>query len=309
MTRVITTILFGVCFSSASFAFTLSDFDSPDSFIADPQTGSYYVSNMAGDALAKDGNGYISKITPNGNILIQKYIGGKPSQSVLDAPKGILLSGKRIFVVDIDKVKVFDKDSGRLIQLIDLSAHGAANLTDIAMDSAENVYVSDVSTNRIYKMIPKNNYEASVFFDEGSLSEPSGLAVNPRTKSLMVVTQKAGKIIEIDAAGRSHTLKRGLPGLTGLDLDVEGNVYTASRETGEVYRIPYYGRGSLSTYLSGLAGPTDVAFDRKKLELLVPSSKNHTVTTYPKTKMVKTAPKIAPNLRVPPATAVSQRPK
>ena len=110
-----------LCIANPAFSFTLSNFDTPESFIVDPEDGSYYVSNINGGPTDKDGNGYISKISPNGNIVIQKFIGDKKDEMLLNAPKGLVIVGPNIFVTDIDAVKAFDKETGKPSVLVDLS--------------------------------------------------------------------------------------------------------------------------------------------------------------------------------------------
>ena len=266
---------------TSSFAFNLSNFDSPESMQVDPETGAYYISNVNGEPLVKDGNGYISKVTANGNTVIRKFIGGKPDNPALNAPKGLVISGKNIFVADIDVIKVFEKETGKLTATIDLTPWNVKFLNDLAMDLSGSLYVSDMFTNRIFKIDPRKNQEVKVFKESPQLGSPNGLILNPRSHNLMVVTWDSGQVLEIDPSGRIHVLKRGLKGLDGIDYDTAGNLYVSSFEKGEVYRIPFYGRGALTVFMSGLKTPADISCDRKKGELLVPSFKGNTINTYP----------------------------
>src|SRR5689334_13018222 len=93
----------------AALAFSLSDFETPEGIAVDPDDRSYFVSNINGGPTEKDANGYISKIASNGSIVIQKYIGGGKGGLVLHAPKGMVVLGRRLYVADIDTVKIFDK--------------------------------------------------------------------------------------------------------------------------------------------------------------------------------------------------------
>ncbi len=262
-----------------SYAFTLYNFETPESIQVDPDTGAYYVSNISGDPFIKDGNGYISKITATGNTVIQKFIGGKPENPLLNAPKGLWITSKEIYVTDIDAVKVFDKETGKLIETINFSSWNAKFLNDPAMDSSGLLYVSDMLTNRIFKIDTKKNNEISVFKEGAILGSPNGLMINPKSRHLMVVTWESGQILEIEPNGKVHVLKRGLKGLDGIDYDLDGNLYVSSFQNGEIYRIPFYGRGTLTTFMSGLTTPADISCDRKKYELLIPSFKDNSVMT------------------------------
>ena len=62
MKKILFILILFVGFARNAHSFALSNFDTPESFIADAEDGSYYVSNINGDPYAKDGNGTISKI-------------------------------------------------------------------------------------------------------------------------------------------------------------------------------------------------------------------------------------------------------
>lgn len=267
----------------AAQAFTLKNFDTPESFIIDPQDGSYYVSNINGKLTDKDGNGYISKIGPKGNSVIQFFIGSY-ADSVLHAPKGLAIIGEDLIVADIDTVKIFNKNSGKLKKILDLSKLGAQFLNDIAVDSSNRAFISDTLGNQIFLLESSNNYAPKPYVRGSALGQPNGLRFNPRTRSLIVVTFGSGAILEIDPMKGLHVLKRGMTALDGVDYDNDGNLFVSSFKKGEIYRIPNFGRGTFSTFASGLTTPADISVDRIKNEVLIPSFDGNQVLTRPITK-------------------------
>lgn len=269
----------GLIFTGPAAAFTRSGFDNPESFVVDPETGAYYVSNVAGSPSAKDGNGYISKISANGNVVIRKFVGGGAAEPFLNAPKGLVVRGAELWTADIDVVRVFDKETGKLLRVIDCSTLNARFLNDICLDLGGRVYVSDMLGDQILMIDPSKNYAISIFYSGAELGNPNGILFNPKTRSLMVATFKSGEILEIDRLSRIHRLKRGLKTLDGIDYDAGGNLYVASFEKGEIYKIPFYGRGPLTVFRSGLTTPADITCDRKSGELLIPSMKGNTIVT------------------------------
>ena len=279
MKKIIFIFILFIGFARNTYSFTLSNFDTPESFIVDAEDGSYYVSNVNGDPYAKDGNGYISKIQSKGNIIIQKFIGGKKGEALLHAPKGLVIVGKKLYVTDIDAVKGFDKETGKPAESYDLSKFKAKFLNDITADDKDFLYVSDTLTNQIFKINTRKKNEFTIFKEGKELGGPNGLFFNPKTKNLMVVTFMSGKILEIDHAGKVHVLKHGLLKLDGLDHDSRGNLYVSSFEKGEIYKIPHMGRGPAETFLAGLTTPADISCDRKKNELLIPSFNGNKVMT------------------------------
>ncbi len=279
MRKIIFSFILILIAAPSAYSFTLSNFETPESFIIDAEDGSYYVSNINGAPDAKDGNGYISKIQSNSNIIIQKFIGGKKDEALLHAPKGLVIVGKVLYVTDLDTVKGFDKETGKPAAIYDLSKLKAKFLNDITIDDKGFLYVSDTFTNQIFKINTQKEHDVTVFKEGKELGGPNGLFFNPKTKNLMVVTLVSGQILEIDRVGKIHVLKRGLLKLDGIDYDNQGNLYISSFEKGEIYRIPHMGRGPLETFMSGLITPADISCDRKNNELLIPSFNGNQVMT------------------------------
>ena len=259
-------------------AITVSGFEAPESALVDPADGSVFVSNINGDPLVRDGNGYLSKIEPGGSVIIQKFIAPKDP---LHAPKGLALIGDVLYVTDIDKVRGFNKTTGESVVTVDLEPHKAKFLNDLAADDHGTLYVSEFLNNRIFAIDTVNGHAPRVLVSGALLSSPNGLMVNPKTKNLMVVTWESGRLLEVDRAGRLHSLKKGLVTPDGVDYDNEGNVYVSSFERGEIYRISRWGRGRITTFQNGLVSPADIAVDRRKKELIVPSLKGNTLASVP----------------------------
>ena len=70
----------------------------PESAVFDKKNSAVYISNINGDPLKLDKNGYISKISVDGQILEKKWIKG------LDAPKGMTIFNDHLFVADVNKI-------------------------------------------------------------------------------------------------------------------------------------------------------------------------------------------------------------
>src|SRR5215510_5815377 len=74
----------------------------PESVVFDPTENVLYVSNVAGDAVDKDGKGFVSRLSPDGKIVTLEWAAG------LNAPKGLALAGERLYVSDIDELVAID---------------------------------------------------------------------------------------------------------------------------------------------------------------------------------------------------------
>src|SRR5687768_14246347 len=76
-----------------------------ESVIYDKERDVLYVSNIDGNPEAKDGNGFISKVSLDGKVTEEKWVKG------IDAPKGLGLANGKLYVTDIDRVHEIDPAS------------------------------------------------------------------------------------------------------------------------------------------------------------------------------------------------------
>jgi sugar lactone lactonase YvrE len=118
-------------------------FSAPESVFWDMAGGVFYVSNVAGDPSMKDGQGWISRLDVRGRVVEEKWVMG------LNAPKGIRVAGGVLYVADVDRlvrVQVLNK-----MMLPPIPAPGAMFLNDVAVGADGTVYVTDTSTNSVYR--------------------------------------------------------------------------------------------------------------------------------------------------------------
>ena len=98
----IKTFIFIFFISSPIYSFEIKwvvdGLNEPESAVFDKKNSAIYISNINGDPLKLDKNGYISKISVDGQILEKKWIKG------LDAPKGMTIFNDHLFVADINKI-------------------------------------------------------------------------------------------------------------------------------------------------------------------------------------------------------------
>ncbi len=280
-------IIFGILTITLSAqAFEVTGLSTPESFIVDQQSGNYYISNINGAPPQKDNNGFITKLNPDGKIIALKFVEGGRDGVTLHAPKGLSVIGTVLYVSDIDAVRGFDKETGKLLHTIDLQEMGALFLNDLTHDDRGNLYVSDTTVfvdskapGTIFKIETQNQHRTSILVRDTTLGAPNGLVIHPKTKRLMANTWGAGKILEIGADGRIKTLVEDalLKDLDGLDYDESGNLYISSFSGGTIYKIaPDL---TISVIKSGLTTPADVNMDRKNNTLLIPFFNGHAATT------------------------------
>lgn len=263
--------LFCIFLSPAS-AFEVKGLKTPESFISDTSTGNYFISNInGGGPNGKDDDGFITKLDKDGKVIALAFIDGKNKEVTLNAPKGLDIIGDVLYVSDIDFVRGFDKESGKLLYDIDFKAFNAVSLNDLTHDSQGNLYVSDWMGNFIFKIETKNSHKVSTIAKGNALGGPNGLNVHPVSGKLINVTWETGKIQEIDSGGGIKILveDRRFKNLDGIDFDNKGNMYVSSFTGGEIYKITPDLK--VDVFLKGLTSPADINIDRKKNILLIPS--------------------------------------
>jgi len=116
----------------------------PESVLIDRDKGILYVSNVNLNPWDKDGNGFISKMDKTGNIVELKWIVG------LHGPKGMGISGKSLFIADIDELVEASLETGEILNRFPVE--GKPDLNDITVGADGSVYVSGSGSNAIYQL-------------------------------------------------------------------------------------------------------------------------------------------------------------
>jgi hypothetical protein len=175
-----------------------TDVASPESAYYHAGSNAIYVSSINGQILDKDGNGYISQLSPDGKMVSAKWVTG------LNAPKGIRSVGNTLWVADIDEVVSIDVKKGQIKAHVKVD--GAPFLNDLATASDGTVYVSDSNLSRIYAV---KDGKSSVFVEGADVVEqPNGLLVDGDRLILGTIGpapargQGAGRAPEPPARGR-----------------------------------------------------------------------------------------------------------
>jgi sugar lactone lactonase YvrE len=118
-------------------------FKVPESVCLDIKNNVLYVSNINGSNVwAKDNNGSIGKMRPDGTILQAEWIRG------LHSPKGMGLFKDLLYVADLTEIVVIDISRQEIRKKIPVPY--SEQLNDITIDTKGNVYVSDSKSKRVY---------------------------------------------------------------------------------------------------------------------------------------------------------------
>jgi DNA-binding beta-propeller fold protein YncE len=242
-------------------------FEQPESALVDTANNRIVVSNIVGNPGDVDGNGYLSLLSMDGKVIARHWVDG------MDAPKGMAISGGKLYAADITKVRVVDLASGKLVSTIEVP--GAVFLNDMTQDSAGNVYVSDMLADSIYRidgdrpeLFVKDALLASpngVFADGGRLIVASwGKGINKTDFS----TAEPGGLLSIDLATKTITPLPGAQKFADLDgvIAIGDTIYATAYMTGTLYS--YHDGGTPQVVATFKPGSADIGTDGKRI--LVP---------------------------------------
>ena len=254
--------------AAPSRLFVIKEFDTPESFQYDRLSEKYFISNIGGAPTAKDGNGYISRLSADGKMDIKKFIIG------LNAPKGICFHKQTLYVTDIDRILGYDPRTGKRLSTYDLTANGAKFLNDLVAwqplaDAHEatpaRIYASDMNSDTIFALDPANK---SIEVFSRQVARPNGLAVHSDQRQLLVASW-TGKIFALDKHGNIvATIGKDFSNLDGLACDRRGRIYVSDFTQGVIYRIDP--NGKIVKIVEELTTPADISLKPDERTLLVP---------------------------------------
>jgi sugar lactone lactonase YvrE len=263
---------------------TEAGFATPESVLYHAEADVYLVSNINGSPFETDGNGFISRVSPDGKVTELKWIDGARDNVQLDAPKGMAISDGILWVADVTVVRQFDAATGE--SKGEVKVPGASFLNGVTADGAGGVYVTDTGlddkfapsgTNAI-SQISKDGKVRTLISDK-ALSGPNGIVAG-EAGSLWTVTFGSGELIQIDAKGkRGKTEKLPKGQLDGIVALEGGELLVSSWEGEAVYRgTP---GGEWKAVIEGVKSPADIGWDSKRRRVLIPGFQTNTVTIHP----------------------------
>lgn len=257
---------------------TLTGFAQPESVAWAPNQNVLYVSSINGEGTAKDGNGFISKVGPDGRMIQREWLKG------LNAPKGLGYKNGLLYIADIDELIVVDTGNGRVKARH--KAAGAKFLNDVAIDAGGRVYVSDLFGNAIWRL---NGERFGLMVSSPKLEGPNGLLVEG--DKLIVgswgvltgngfETSSEGYLLSVDrtsAAIEARFAPVPFANLDGVVADGRGGYIVSDWAHGNVYKVSASGENTLWLLLE--QGSADIAIGPNRT-VLVPMMLNNELRAY-----------------------------
>ncbi len=252
--------------------FEVTGLASPESFVVDPATGCYFISNIDGKGDEKDGKGFLTKLDPDGKVIALKFA-DSTAENPLHAPKGLAVVGKTVWAADIDHVRGYDAETGKPAGDFDLTAQKAVFLNDLAADGSGHLYVTDMRA-KFVAMITIEGGKIEILASGDHLASPNGVTIHPKRRCPIVASWDVGKVIELLPDNQSKVLYEApLKNLDGVEFDAEGTLYVSSWTGGKVFTAKE--KGEVTVLHEGMTSPADIGLDLKKRLLLIPFMKEN----------------------------------
>ena len=239
---------------------SVGGFQFPESVAYDAKEKVLYVGNFGGDkpdAAAKDGLGYISKVSLAGKILTKRAFPANSGE--MNKPKGIWIRGDRLWVTDIDSVWIFDLRTKKQNKLI-LPGIGFAN--DVAV-MGKILYVSDNRNDKLIKIEPADflNARAPKVTEvlSGKGVNPNG--IYPSRTGMLYMAGFAGPnnpraLYALGVSGQLKRLTDPFGGLDGLYELKDGSLLFTNWYNGSLSH--WSETSGVKELATGFKGPADL---------------------------------------------------
>lgn len=236
-----------------------------ESVLFDENKDILYVANINGAPGEKDGNGFISKVSLEGQVTEEKWVTG------MDAPKGMGLHDGKLYVSDIDRVHEVDTETGQITHAY--PTPGAKFLNDIAVNNGT-VYISDNRAGTVYMI---EDGEVSVWME--NLEGPNGLYSD--NGKLVMALWDAKSLNTVDLSSKEVTLQtEGIENPDGIEA-IDNNEYLVSSWNGMIHHIDGdWNKTLVLDTRQDSVSAADIEFIKSKNLLLVPTFFKNTVVAY-----------------------------
>jgi sugar lactone lactonase YvrE len=254
---------------AAAIALTVDSLETPEAARFDPQLGVYFVANINGNSVGKDGNGFISRLTRDGKVDSLKFIAGGRGGAVLNAPKGMAIKGDTLWVADIDVARAFDKRTGKPITSVSIPDARFLNDAVVGPDGA--IYLTDSGgekapgTNRVFRIENRKATAALTFAGEPN---PNGITWDSAGSRFVIVSMAAKSIFQWAPGDSVVSVITDGPGrMDGVEPLGDGRLLVTSWADSSLFLLD---ADRISKVLGGLPGPADIGLDRERGRVAVP---------------------------------------
>ena len=238
----------------------------PESVLYDGKNKVLYIANIDGQPNEKDGKGSIGRVGLDGKVLEAEWVKG------LNAPKGMGLYKKTLYVADVDQVVAIDIKDGTIDRTYPVP--GAVFLNDVTVDGKGVIYVSDSRTRKVHRI---KKGQITTYLDSSSLKGPNGLLAHDKKFYVL----DAGTMYKVEKNMQLTKVTDGMEGGTDGIENVSGDDFIVSCWGGVVYYVHADGtKEKLLDTREQKINSADIGYDSKNRILYVPTFWKNNVVAY-----------------------------
>lgn len=244
---------------------TVTGFAGPEAVRYDPDQDVYFVSNFNGQGGARDANGFISRVTPEGEIEELEFMTGT-EDAPMHAPRGMYIVDGTLWVADADGVHGFDKSTGDHVAFVDFTEHTPGFLNDVAADENGNLYVTDTGAARLYRV---EGDEVTVVVEELPYS-PNGITPTPSGEQMVLAPWNG--VLDFQAwnegSGELSAYTSATGGGNYDGIEFVGDRLLAASQMDSSLHVLENGMDSVIIQMPGR--PADIGIDTERNQVAVP---------------------------------------
>jgi DNA-binding beta-propeller fold protein YncE len=264
----------------------------PESIVQDADTGTLYCSNVGGAqatleaVVAKDGNGFISRLKPDGTVDTLKFIpqAGDPA---LNGPKGLCIIGTLLWVADIDRVVAYDLENGKQVSEFSLADKNVTFANDLVEVDGD-LLLTDTAGDQVLQLkgADRGTITAAEVIEKGVFGGANGIATDGKG-AIYLATYPVGTMPKAGGMVRAFKFGESLDNRSKLGFAVgqwdgvavapDGTVYASDWTSGGLWKLAPGGKPE--QIAKDLQGPADFCLLKDGSAILVPEMGASKITT------------------------------
>ena len=235
--------------------------------------------------MQKDGNGFISKLKPDGSVEVLKYL-PQEGEPALNGPKGMAIIGTVLWVTDIDRVVAYDLDTGKQMSSFDLTDKNVTFANDL-VEIDGSLLLTDTAGDQVLQLAgaDRGTITGAEVIDKGIFGGANGIAVDGKG-TIYLATYPVGTMLKEGGMVRKFTFGESLDKRSKLPFAVgtwdgiavapDGTVYATDWTSAGVWKLTVGGQPE--QIAKDLKGPADLCLLKDGSALLVPQMGGNVVT-------------------------------
>ncbi len=257
-------ILF-VCAAIMVFGANAQTYNSPESVEFDYANNRWFIANNGG-------NNILTRNSSNGALAVFVATGFSGG-----GPHGLEIVGDTLYACAGGSLRAYNINTAALVFNINL---GASFLNGITHDNAGNLFITDYSGNKIYRL-NTNTRQYNTFVSSG-LSSPNGIIYDqPNNRCVFVQWTGAIRSVSLsDSTVATLVASSGLSSIDGITKDGMGNYYVSSWSPQRITRYSNTLASPTTVVSTGLSNPADIFYNVLTDTLGVPNSGSGNNTAY-----------------------------